>query len=177
MLRLSSTTDDDNDGPMFRGFAQRSGESTPRDSGLKLRHQAIAFVSAGTNTPVEKKEEVLEEADIVAALVEDDDDDDDDDLEDEAMEDTLIDDPDKSALDNTLVTDTDVEISRDTKAMHIHEHVQAPIAHLDGAMDTLPDVAQASSSKPPTPPQEETLSFVIDTEGDPSLSRPRHSNA
>lgn len=167
--------DDDNNGPMFRGFAQRSGESTPRDSGLKLRHQAIAFVSAGTNTPVEKKEEILEEADIVAALVEEGDDD--DDLEDEAMEDTVVDEHDNSALDNTLVTDTDVEISRDTKAMHIHENVPAPIAALDGAMDTLPDVAQASSSKPPTPPQEETLSFVIDIEGDPSLSRPRHSNA
>ena len=93
------------------------------------------------------------------------------------MEDTVVDEHDNSALDNTLVTDTDVEISRDTKAMHIHENVPAPIAALDGAMDTLPDVAQASSSKPPTPPQEETLSFVIDIEGDPSLSRPRHSNA
>lgn len=161
---------------MFRGFAQRSGESTPRDSGLKLRHQAIAFVSAGTNTPVEKKEETLEEADIVAALIEEDDDD--DHLEDEAMEDTMVDEHVNSALDNTLVTDTDVEISRDTKAMHIHENVTAPIVALDGAMDTLLDVAQASSSKPPTPPQEETtLSFVIDTEGDPSLSRSRHSNA
>lgn len=139
MLRLPFATDDDNNGPMFRGFAQRSGESTPRDAGLKLRHQAIAFVSAGTNTPVEKKEEnMLEEADIVAALAEEDDD---DDLEDEAMEDTLIDDIDNSALDNTLVTDTDVEISRDTKAMHIHEPVQAPIGGLDGAMDTLPDLS------------------------------------
>jgi hypothetical protein len=175
LLRLPSATDDDNNGPTFRGFAQRSGESTPRDAGLKLRHQAIAFVSAGTNTPVEKKEEnMLEEADIVAALVEEEDDE--DDLEDEAMEDTLIEDLDNSALDNTLVTDTDVEITRDTKAMHIHEHAPAPIVALDGAMDTLPDVAQASSSKPPTPPQE-TLSFVIDTEGDPLLSRPHHSNA
>ena len=174
LLILSSTTgDDDNNGPMFRGFAQRSGESTPRDAGLKLRHQAISFVSAGNNTPIEKKEDVLEEVDVVAALVEED-----DDLEDEVMEDTLVDDLDNSALDNTLVTDTDVEISRDTKAMHIHEHVQAPIMGLDGAMDILPDVARASSSKPPTPPQqEETLSFVIDTEGDPSLSRPHHSNA
>ena len=177
MLRLYSTTgDNDNNGPMFRGFAQRSGESTPRDAGLKLRHQAISFVSAGTNTPVEKKEgNMLEEADIVAAL--DEEDDDDDDLEDEAMEDNLIDGLDNSAIDNTLVTDTDVEISRDTKAMHIHEHMPAPIASLDGAMDTLPDVAQASSSKPPSPPQEEAFSFVIDTEGDPSLSRPHHSNA
>ena len=157
---------------MFRGFAQRSGKSTPRDAGLKLRHQAISFVSAGSNTPTEKKEGILEEADIVAALVEED-----DDLEDEAMEDTLIEDLDNSALDNTLVTDTDVEISRDTKAMHIHEQVEAPIFALDGAMDTLPDTVVASSSKPPTPPQEEILSFVVDTEGDPSLSRPYHANA
>lgn len=175
MLRLSSSTDDDaNNGPMFRGFAQRSGESTPRDAGLKLRHQAISFVSAGTNTPVEKKEDTLAEADIVAALAEEDDD---DDLEDDTMEDTMVDDVDNSALDNTLVTDTDVEISRDTKAMHIHERTEAPIAALDGAMDTLPDATQTTSRKPPTPPQEETLSFVIDTEGDPTLSRPHHSNA
>jgi hypothetical protein len=178
LLRLSSTTgDDDNNGPMFRGFSQRSGESTPRDAGLKLRHQAISFVSAGNSTPIEKKQGFLEEADIVAALVEEEDDDGDNDLEDEATEDTLVDDLASSALDNTLVTDTDVEITRDTKAMHIHEHVGAPIATLDGAMDTLPDTVVASSSKPPTPPQEEILSFVIDTEGDPSLSRPRHSNA
>jgi hypothetical protein len=158
---------------MFRGFSQRSGESTPRDAGLKLRHQAISFVSA---TPTEKKEDVLEEADIVAAIVGEDDED--DDIEDDMMEDTMVDDIDNSALDNTMVTDTDVEISRDTKAMHIHEPVGAPIAALDGgAMDTLPDATLASSSKPPTPPQEETLSFVIDTEGDPTLSRPHHSNA
>jgi hypothetical protein len=157
---------------MFRGFSQRSGESTPRDAGLKLRHQAISFVSA---TPTEKEEDVLEEADIVAAIVGEDDED--DDIEDDMMGDTMVDEVDNSALDNTMVTDTDVEISRDTKAMHIHELVEAPIAALDGAMDTLPDATPSSSSKPPTPPQEETFSFVIDTEGDPTLSRPHHSNA
>jgi hypothetical protein len=172
LLRLSfyHTGDNDNNGPMFRGFSQRSGESTPRDAGLKLRHQAISFVSA---TPTEKKEDILEEADIAAAIAGEEDD---DDIEDDVMEDTMVDD-DNSALDNTMVTDTDVEISRDTKAMHIHEPVKAPIAALDGAMDTLPDATLASSSKPPTPPLEETLSFVIDTEGDPTLSRPHHSNA
>lgn len=140
---------------------------------MKLRHQAIAFVSAGTNTPTEKKEDILEEADIVAALV---DEDDEVDSEDDLMEDTMVDDVDNSALDNTMVTDTDVEMARDTKAMHIHEHIEAPIPALDGAMDALPEAAPASTSKPPTPPQE-TLSFVIDTEGDPSLSRPHHSQA
>ena len=150
MLTLfSPADDDDNNGPQFRGFAQRSGQSTPRDSGLKLRHQAIAFVSAGTNTPIEKKEDKIEEADIVAALVHEDDE---VDLEDDAMEDTMVDDLDNSALDNTMVTDTDVEIARDTNAMHIHEHVVAPIPALDGAMDSLPEITPASTSKPPTPP-------------------------
>jgi hypothetical protein len=137
---------------------------------MKLRHQAIAFVSA---TPTEKKEEVLKEEDIVAALQEDDDEDED---EDDVMEDTVVDDADDSVLDNTIVTDTDVEITRDTNAMHIHERIEAPIAAMDGAAD-LPDVAPAPISKPPTPPQEEILSFVIDTEGDPSLSRPSRSKA
>jgi hypothetical protein len=139
---------------------------------MKLRHQAIAFVSA---TPTEKKEEVLKEEDIVAALQEDDDEDEDED-EDDVMEDTVVDDADDSVLDNTIVTDTDVEITRDTNAMHIHERIEAPIAAMDGAAD-LPDVAPAPISKPPTPPQEEILSFVIDTEGDPSLSRPSRSKA
>jgi hypothetical protein len=135
---------------------------------MKLRHQAITFVSA---TPTEKKEEALKEEDIVAALQKDEDED-----EDDVMEDTVVDDADDSVLDNTIVTDTDVEITRNTNAMHIHECVEAPIAAMDGAMD-LPDAAPAQTSKPPTPPQEEILSFVIDTEGDPSLSRPSRSNA
>jgi len=133
---------------------------------MKLRHQAIAFVSA---TPTEKKEEPIEEEDVIAALAENEDDDD-------VMEDTMVDDADDSVLDNTIVTDTDVEIARDTNAMHIHERIDAPIAALDGAMD-LPDAAPATTSKPPTPPQDEVLSFVIDTEGDPALSRPSKSKA
>jgi hypothetical protein len=137
---------------------------------MKLRHQAIAFVSA---TPTEKKEEPLKEEDITAALHEEEDEDED---EDDVMEDTVADDADDSILDNTIVTDTDVEITRNTNAMHIHEHVHAPIAAMDGAMD-LPDVAPAPTSKPPTPPQEEVLSFFVDTEGDPSLSRPSKSKA
>jgi hypothetical protein len=132
---------------------------------MKLRHQAIAFVSA---TPTEKKEEPLKEKDIVAALQNEEDGDED---EDDVMEDTVVDDAEDTVLDNT-----DVEITRDTNAMHIHEHVEAPIAAMDGAMD-LPDAAPAPTSKPPTPPQEEVLSFVIDTEGDPSLSRPSKSKA
>lgn len=153
---------------MFRGFSQRSGDSTPRDAGMKLRHQAITFVSA---TPTEKKEDVLREDDIAAALAEEEDED-----EDDVMEDTMVDDADDTLLDNTIVTDTDVEITRDTNAMHIHESVDAPIAALDGATD-LPDATPAPTSKPPTPPQEEVLSFVIDTEGDPTLSRPSRSKA
>lgn len=163
---------------MFHGFAQRSGENTPRDAGLKLRHQAISFVSAGTNTPVEKKDPVQEE-DIIAALVGDEDDEDEIevDFEVDEPENTMINDVDDSALNATMVTDTDIEISRDTKAMHIHERAEVPIAGLDGAMDLTPDHAPAASSKPPTPPQEEALSFVIDTEGDPTLSRPSKSKA
>lgn len=134
---------------------------------MKLRHQAIAFVSA---TPTEKKEEPLKEKDIVNALQNAENGDEDED-EDDVMEDTMVDDAEESVLDNT-----DVEITRDTNAMHIHEHVEAPIAAMDGAMD-LPDAAPAPASKPPTPPQEEVLSFVIDTEGDPSLSRPSKSKA
>jgi hypothetical protein len=140
---------------------------------MKLRHQAIAFVSA---TPTEKKEEALKEEDIVAALQVEEDEDEDEDDEDDVMEDTVVHDADDSVLDNTIITDTDVEITRDTNAMHIHERVEAPIAAMDGAMD-LPDAAPVQTSKPPTPPQEEILSFVIDTEGDPSLSRPSRSNA
>jgi len=163
---FSPVDDDDDNGPTFRGFSQRSGDSTPRDAGMKLRHQAIAFVSA---TPTEKKEDPIKEEDVVAALAEEDD-------EDDVMEDTMVDDADDSVLDNTIVTDTDVEIARDTNAMHIHERIEAPIAALDGAMD-LPDAAPVPTSKPPTPPQEEVLSFVIDTEGDPTLSRSSKSKA
>lgn len=95
------------------------------------------------------------------------------------MQDTMVDDVDDSTtLEATMVTDTDVEISKGTKAMHIHEHthehVEPPIAALDGTTDPLPENAAVPLSKPPTPPQE-TLSFVIDTEGDPSLSRPAKS--
>lgn len=115
----------------------------------------------------------MKEKDIVAALQDEEDDDED---EDDVMEDTMVDDAEDSVLDNTIVTDTDVEITRDTNAMHIHEHVEAPIAGMDGAMD-LPDAPPAQTSKPPTPPQEEVLSFFIDTEGDPSLSRPNKSKA
>lgn len=170
-------TDEDNDSPMFRGFAQRSGESTPRESGLKLRHQSIAFVSAGTNTPVEKEDKGIQEEEITVALDEQEQEEEEEEVEDEAMHTTMDDDVDDSTLENTMVTDTDVDIAQGTSAMHIHEHVEAPIPALDGTVDSRPDAAPATLSKPPTPPQEETLSFVIDTEGDPSLSRPSKSQA
>ncbi|KAM0715852.1 hypothetical protein Q7P37_008366 [Cladosporium fusiforme] len=164
---------DDNDGPTFRGFAQRSGQATPRDSGLKLRHQAISFVSAGTNTPIEKEVKQPQEEAIIAALVGGNADEEED-IEDSMMQDTVVDDVDDSTFDATMVTDTDVEISKSTRAMHIHEHIEAPIAAFDGAADPRPDTTAAPFSKSPTPPQD-TLSFVIDTEGDPSLSRPTKS--
>ena len=66
----------------------------------------------------------MKEKDIVAALQDEEDDDED---EDDVMEDTMVDDAEDSVLDNTIVTDTDVEITRDTNAMHIHEHVEAPV--------------------------------------------------
>lgn len=48
---------------MFRGFAQGSprGNFSPQNANVKLRHQAISFVSAGSNTPVELESSKLPE--------------------------------------------------------------------------------------------------------------------
>ncbi|RMX82322.1 hypothetical protein D0868_15841, partial [Hortaea werneckii] len=162
---------DSDEEPMrgFKGFAQTAprGSLQQRTPNVKLRHQAIAFVSAGTNTPAEP--EVEEEEEEVTMAVQDaegdDEDGGDDDEEDDDEEEV-----DESVLETNITMDTETEGAMasmnlqgsgensgwDTDAM------QEASAFLD-----TPSKAPAPAAAAPKP------LFVVDVAGDPSVDVPK----
>ncbi|OQO12410.1 hypothetical protein B0A48_03052 [Cryoendolithus antarcticus] len=151
--------DDEPSGPSFRGFTQRSGDSTPGRAAVRLRHQAISFVSASPK-PVADDAPIEDAPAVVAALddesINDTDDDEDEDVDDDAIQ-------------TNIVEDVEMEISNGTQAMHIHETAREQTSVmfvLDGAADIEPTQARKAS----TPLRAEAPSFVIDTVGDISMN-------
>lgn len=168
---------------MFRGFAQRSGDSTPGRANVKLRHQAISFVSAGTNTPAEP-DSTVEEEDITIALGEDDDDEEEDeeddvqqaqvqDQEQQGEQDIQVEDLDEAAILAAATADAEAYvISRGTRDMQLNG--TANNANNNTSMDVEMTVDEpAALATPavaePSPPAE-PASFIIDTEGDPEVA-------
>nr|OQO16265.1 hypothetical protein B0A51_15402 [Rachicladosporium sp. CCFEE 5018] len=151
--------DDEPAGPSFRGFTQRSGDSTPGRAAVRLRHQAISFVSASPK-PIEN-DAPIEDTPAVVAPIDDESLDDTDDDEDEDLDD--------AAIQTNIVEDVEMEISNGTQAMHIHETMReqtSVIFGLDGAADIEPIQARKAS----TPLRAEAPTFVIDTVGDMSIN-------
>lgn len=151
---------DDYDYKGFRGFAQNNNNSsrnfTPQSSNVKLRHQAISFVAAGTNTPDEFDPEKArpDDADIVAA---------------EESEEEVIDleetgeGVDDTTLQTNIVTDTDVEVSEGGIAQ-MNLHSSGEMCEQETG-PTTSDVDMKEVEK------EEEL-FVVDTQGDDTLAPP-----
>ena len=157
---------------IFRGFAGGSKDGTPRTpANVKLRHQAISFVSAGTSTPIEAESRPAEK-EVIAALAEDGEDSDMDD--EEFDEDTKffqaesdIEDIDDSGLQTNIVMDTDVELSEGANAMaNMNIQSSAEMSVLDTA-ETSSDVDAAQPAEAGSP---EALPFFVDTAGDQKLN-------
>ncbi|KAK5172715.1 squalene synthetase-like protein [Saxophila tyrrhenica] len=168
MTRISKQAwfddDDDDLAPSFRGFAQ-TNTSTPRKDfnsrtpTVNLRHQSIAFVSGGTNTPKEfqPKPEAAEAAD--ESEEEEDEDEDDEGLED-------------SKIETNILMYTDEEISEGAMAnMNINSSAEATGPETGNTNPGDVDIVMDSS----TAKQEESAAtdpplFFVDTEGDASLA-------
>jgi hypothetical protein len=108
--------DDEQPYRSFRGFAQTATtpRSAPRNGqpNIKLRHQAIAFVSAGTNTPVEPEQDIVIE-EVTAALeveFENEDEDEDEEEDDDDIDDSAI---------QTNIMDTDGEMAANTAKLFV----------------------------------------------------------
>lgn len=140
-LRADHAPDDDASGRGFRGFAQNSprGDYSPRTGpAVKLRHQAIAFVSAGSNTPAE-----LEVDETVLEVGMDGEESDDEDDRDVGMDDD-DDDVDDRAIQTNIVMDAEVEMS----AMKIASPVEPPEEPPAFFVDTAGDNALAAGARP-----------------------------
>ena len=130
---------------------------------MKLRHQAISFVSAGSNTPVESDldgPKLSEKATFVA--VEHSDDNEEGEFEEEF---------DDTAIRTNIVTDTDMEIPEGAVArMSIQSSTERKMSERDNSsqdvdmigVDTAGQYSKAASSDPPL--------FIVDTVGDSSLA-------
>ncbi|KAK4556268.1 squalene synthetase-like protein [Recurvomyces mirabilis] len=140
---------DDNNGKMFRGFAQGGprGNFSPRNANVKLRHQAISFVSAGSNTPVELESSKL--AEKAAVGLEDDDDEKDGESSEDEVDFEGEFEQDDSAIQTNILEGTEAEFS-------------------EGAIERM------NIDSPPSP---SPLEFVIDTAGDPSLAAKPSANS
>ncbi|KAK3677135.1 squalene synthetase-like protein [Recurvomyces mirabilis] len=143
---------DDNSDKMFRGFAQSGprGDFSPRNANVKLRHQAISFVSAGSNTPIELESSKLAEK-VAVSLEEEDDEEDGESSEDEVEFEGEFEEDDSTIQTNILQeADGDGELS-------------------EGAIGRM--------NIDDSPPSPSPLEFVIDTAGDPSLAAKASTNS
>jgi hypothetical protein len=127
----------------FAGSAPRNGTSSFATN-VKLRTQAIAFVSAGTNTPPQQLEQRTNATPPPAYSFDGDDDDDDDD--------DMDDDEDDENIEINIVTSTSIEES-ESQMENMHIHVEAEAMEVD-----------QEKSVPEQP------AFIIDTVGDPTLT-------
>ncbi|WPG98049.1 Hypothetical protein R9X50_00083300 [Acrodontium crateriforme] len=172
---LSLLEDDENPHKLFRGFAGASSPhvSSPRDLNVMLRNVPISFVSAGSNTPAasdpEPSSRNVKRANKVE--VEEDDDDDDDVIDfDEEFDD--------EGLQTNIVMEIDeLEVPQGAMA-HMHITTEGDNGKSDADM-TYVEVRGTAPQDPmphqlPIPEQQaaepEALSFIIDTEGDPTLA-------
>nr|POF02278.1 protein sqs1 [Quercus suber] len=133
----------------FKGFAQTTPSgSSPFGTQVKLRHQNITFVSAGSNTSIK------------VDMERDDDDDDDERKQDEDGQVTMdVDtDLDDSAIQTNLTTDMENVHIRSTQELGDKEEMQIEAR-----------VEEAVVSGESEPLQSDAL-FVLDTVGDPSLA-------
>ncbi|TKA68837.1 hypothetical protein B0A55_07319, partial [Friedmanniomyces simplex] len=108
---------DDNAHKTFRGFSQGTprGDFSQAGPNTKLRHQNIAFVSAGNSTPVELESTELEQ-EIRVAVADEDMHSEADDLEELASREI-----DDSGVQTNIVTNADVELSEGAMGrMNIH---------------------------------------------------------
>lgn len=158
-LLLRHVTDDDTY-KLFKGFSQRphgNVNSSSRNASVKLRHQAISFVSAGASTAAEEEQRQSEEAVVVPA----------EDSEEDSYESEAEDDLDESTIQTNIVTDTDIEASQGGIA-HMNIHGAAETSTMGGNnADTHMSGADGSDGNAAHGDAE---LFVVDTEGDPSLA-------
>ncbi|KAF2766325.1 hypothetical protein EJ03DRAFT_298597 [Teratosphaeria nubilosa] len=126
----------------FRGFAQGTSKNTPRHAvGIKLRHQAIAFVSAGGSTPAEPEETAEEDnvgEEVTAALA----------AEDEEPEEDDDEDIDDSAITTNIVIEA--EITEGTANMELESPAaqQQPLFFVDTEGDTaLADLSEITAKR------------------------------
>ncbi|KAI6885955.1 hypothetical protein KC360_g5326 [Hortaea werneckii] len=163
---------DSDEEPMrgFKGFAQSAprGSVQQRATNVKLRHQTIAFVSAGTNTPAEPE---VEEEDEVTIAVQDgegddedggDDDDDEDDDEEEEIDD--------SVLQTNITMDTETEGAM--ASMNLQGSGENSGWDTDGMQEASAIVDTPSKAPAPAAAAAEPL-FVVDVAGDPSVHVPK----
>lgn len=152
---------DENNFKLFKGFSQRGpSNSTPRNApSVKLRHQTISFVAAGTNTPVEQEQQVFEEA-IVAPT------DNDEDQDDANVEEDLVD----ANIQTNILMDTDIDLSEGAMAqMSLRSFGEASGPDTDNTSSDIDVVGvnpniQSMKAAPKAP------AFFIDTVGDPNLA-------
>ncbi|KAI6871695.1 hypothetical protein KC334_g18859, partial [Hortaea werneckii] len=162
---------DSDEEPMrgFKGFAQNAprGSLQQRAPNVKLRHQAIAFVSAGTDTPAEPEVEE-EEVTIAVQDGEGDDEDgvDDDDGDDEEEE------VDDSVLQTNITMDTETEGAM--ASMNLQGSGENSGWDTDGIQEAavLVDTPSKVAAPPPAAAAAEPL-FVVDVAGDPSVDVPK----
>lgn len=144
---------------MFRGFAQASprGLSDRNSLNVKLRHQAITFVSASSNTPAEPEEEQESAEQMVGIAGQGEDEEDEDDESEESEISLEGDGPVQDLKESTVQTNitTDVEIAEGVRAqMNI----------------------QSSPNTADMPGSPEQLPFFVDTEGDRTLGQAARTN-
>ncbi|KAI7524493.1 hypothetical protein KC331_g18054, partial [Hortaea werneckii] len=162
---------DSDEEPMrgFKGFAQTAprGSLQQRTPNVKLRHQAIAFVSAGTNTPAEP--EVEEEEEEVTMAVQDaegdDEDGGDDDEEDDDEEEV-----DESVLETNITMDTETEGAM--ASMNLQGSGENSGWDTDAMQEASAFLDTPSKAPAPAAAAPEPL-FVVDVAGDPSVDVPK----
>lgn len=167
---------DDDEPVRFKGFAQKNGSLNPQGGNpfAKLRHQAISFVSAGTNSPPEQTKHQSPQHEAAGDDLHFDDDITLDDADD-GEEDSDIDDVDDSNIETNIMIEDEVEISqKGMERMHIHTSsakAMGAAAAMDmeeaidaaEAMDLNTDTADTNLDAGPLP-------FVVDTVGDAALA-------
>ena len=151
---------DDDSYKLFKGFAQTNNNMMPRNfppvnSTVKLRHQAIAFVTAESSTPVESEPKLSDEAEFVPA----------EDSGEEGLDDG-DEHLDESTTQTNIVVDPDMEISEGAIAhMNIRSSAEMTGQDTDGTSSSVDRDAQRSEAA-----SKAALPFFADTTGDPKLS-------
>lgn len=147
----------------FRGFAQATPRNfTPRNPAANLRHQAITFVSGGTNTPDEFLPKPSHEAEAPAEDSEDE-------SEDEDQEEF-----DDSGIQTNIVmeTDIDIDISRTAMAnMDIRGSAEITEPDVDDDSPNTDVVGVDKGASKATSASQDAPLFFVDTLGDPALVR------